>query len=110
LITGCFVAQGGEEWMTIGNFHTVAESPIDPACMLPTLYRISMLMMFRSLKNHRWALMFDLGSPVSVCDEYEIDPGLNNVNYLWEDGSIDPTLHVMESGTYSVTVSQVSEE
>ena len=54
--------------------------------------------------------MFDLGSPVSVCDEYEIDPGLNNVNYLWEDGSIDPTLHVMESGTYSVTVSQVSEE
>lgn len=48
----------------------------------------------------------DLGGPVFGCYSYEIDPGIPNVNYLWEDGSLGETLVVTESGTYSLTISE----
>ncbi len=46
----------------------------------------------------------DLGNDTTVCaGPYTINPGWY-LEYLWEDGSTEPTLTITEEGTYSLTV------
>ncbi|MFZ1677207.1 MAG: gliding motility-associated C-terminal domain-containing protein [Saprospiraceae bacterium] len=99
-ISGCYQAVGGEQFITIGNFNSTASSPTDPAC---------------SLDDHAYYLIDDvvvqdmydleLGGPYLVCDQYVIDPGIPDGDYLWSDGSTGSTLTVIQSGIYSVTIS-----
>lgn len=49
---------------------------------------------------------FTLGTDKSVClgTPYILNPGLNGVTYLWQDGSVTPTYRVIQPGNYSVTI------
>ncbi|MFZ1677447.1 MAG: hypothetical protein WAT91_09245, partial [Saprospiraceae bacterium] len=106
LISGCYPALGGEEWIVIGNFYSDANSPRDPMCNNPLIsyYYVDDVSVVKGGPSE--TIDFDLGGPVTACNSYEIDPDLGNVGYHWEDGSSGPTLTVFESGTYSLTVTE----
>ncbi|HLF64162.1 MAG TPA: hypothetical protein VI603_10430, partial [Saprospiraceae bacterium] len=102
LISRCFIAEGGEQYITIGNFRGDEESPIDPDCdiSLSSYYYIdSVSVEEMSLFENEFIL-----NPAMACGSYEIFPGTAE-NYLWSDGTTNPTLTVIESGTYYVTLS-----
>lgn len=104
LIEGCFTAQGGETHITIGNFRNNGETPPDPNCQFPgfsAYYYIEDVTVEEILPG---GIPLDLGGPLDVCDDYEIEPGITGVTYLWDDGSTGSTLNVNSSGTYSLTV------
>ena len=108
LISGCFIPQGGEAFITIGNFSSNEETPIDTNCMqnpameANSYYFIDDVSVIKSGLPEN--LEVDLGGPILACDSFEIDPGISNASYLWEDGSQNSTLVVTESGTYFVTI------
>jgi len=106
LVEGCFDAEGGENYVTIGNFHTNAGTPVDQNCTyanwISSYYYIDEIYI---AEIHPVNLDLNLDGPVYACYEYTIDPGLTDVHYHWEDGSTGSTLTVYTSGTYSVTVS-----
>jgi gliding motility-associated-like protein len=105
LVSGIYEAQGGEQYITIGNFSINDNSPNDPACTLSnfnTYYYIDDVFIIENEPVDE--IDFDLEGPVVACYEYTIDPGLSNVSYYWEDGSMGPTLTVTQSGTYSLSV------
>ena len=106
LITGCFQAAGGEQHITLGNFHSDAETVDNPSCSgqqnLSYYYYEDVVVMPGAMPG---TLDLELNGPETACFEYEIDPGIPDVNYTWEDGSHDPTLVVTESGVYSLTIS-----
>ncbi|MDQ3018135.1 MAG: hypothetical protein M3R25_15595 [Bacteroidota bacterium] len=99
LITGCYIAQGSEEWITIGNFNI---SSFDPSCGLEaSYYYIDDVEVEQDTPDE---IDVELGDMVIACDSFVIDPQIPDVNYHWEGGSTEPTLTVTESGTYSLTV------
>jgi gliding motility-associated-like protein len=97
-------AVGNEAYITIGNFYSDAQSPFDPFCseefFFLSYYYIEDVVV---TKVPIQSFTFDLGGPVTACDEYTIDPMMPEVNFYWSNGSVGPTLTVTESGTYSVT-------
>jgi hypothetical protein len=107
-IDGCFYAEGGEAYITIGNFHSDADTPTDPLCdgaPLTSYYYVDDVSLVEGTAPA--PIIFDLGGPVQACTEYEIVPDIQeDVFYTWEDGSHGPTLTVTQSGTYSVTVNE----
>ena len=104
LIEGCFKATGEELVVTIGNFHTNAQTPIDPTC---TVYPLAAYYYVEDVfigEVQPGGLDLELGDPLSDCISVTIDPGINGVEYYWEDGSTGQTLTVTTSGTYSLTI------
>ncbi|HQW00851.1 MAG TPA: gliding motility-associated C-terminal domain-containing protein [Saprospiraceae bacterium] len=103
LIEGCFIAQGGEQWVSIGNFYLNENTAIDTSCGHAVSYYfyddISIID-----NGPAGVLSVELGEPVMSCQPYTITPGWSGADYLWEDGSTDSTLTVISSGTYSVTI------
>lgn len=91
---GCFVAKGGERFVTIGNFYTL------PA-MLGFYY---LFIDDISLKPIR----LNLGRDTTLCNRRNTlrlnaqTPGANR--YRWSDGSAAPTLQVSKPGQYWVEV------
>ncbi|MGB4849243.1 MAG: hypothetical protein WBP41_15065, partial [Saprospiraceae bacterium] len=106
LISGCFTAEGGESYITIGNFHHYTDTPFDPLCPFQpnfSYYYIDDVVVEEG--PDPGVIPLDLGSPVSVCTQYAIDPGIDSVSYHWEDGSTLDSLNVTISGNYAVTIS-----
>jgi len=106
-VDGCFYAAGGESYITIGNFHSDADTPTDPLCTgnpQASYYYVDDVSLVTTTPPN--PIIFDLGDPVSACAEYTIDPQIPNVFYSWEDGSHGSTLTVTQSGTYSLTVNE----
>ncbi len=106
LISACYAAVGGEQWMIIGNYKDDANTPIDPLCTLVhhSYYYVDDV----SVEDNGPAgtLDFDLGPPVTACNQYVIDPGISGGYYYWSDGSNGPKLTVTQSGTYAVTITK----
>lgn len=99
----CYIPNGGEEWITIGNFNNDAETTIDPTCgSLSSYYFFDDVYLEKG--GPPGTIDLELGGPVEECGQYTIVPDISGVNFHWEDGSIGPTLTVTESGTYSLTV------
>lgn len=50
--------------------------------------------------------IFDLGEDVILCygDEFELAPGIEEVSYLWSDGSTSETITITEAGVYRLTL------
>ncbi len=106
LIEGCIVAQGGEQYITIGNFFNDANTNRDVACgsNVQSYFYIDDVSVIAN--GTPGTLDVDLGDPVTACGSYTIDPNYpTDFHYHWEDGSINPTLTVTQSGTYAVTIS-----
>ena len=106
LVTGCFQAEGGEAYITLGSFYADAQTLSDPDCPVDAIsyFLIENVSVVETTAPAE--IIFDLGGPETVCYSYEIDPGLSGYNFLWEDGSTNPTLVVTESGTYSLTITE----
>ncbi|MBK9983686.1 MAG: gliding motility-associated C-terminal domain-containing protein [Saprospiraceae bacterium] len=106
LVSGCFTAMGGEAYITIGNFHTYADTPVDPACPIQSdesYYYIDDVVVEEG--PDPGIIPLDLGSPVSICTQYVIEPGIDSVSYHWEDGSTLDSFIVTTSGNYALTIS-----
>lgn len=107
LISGCFEAQGGEEYITLGNFHGDADTPLDPDCqgsVVAYYYIDDVQVIAGEDPNANGDLPVELGDPVVACNSYEIEPETGPFYFIWSDGSHNPTLVVNESGTYYLTV------
>ncbi len=105
LISGCYQAQGGENYITIGNFHPDSETPLDPVCGGGLSYYFCEDV--EVLKNGiEGNFSVDLGDPVTTCFSHEIDPEVTGYTFTWSDGSTEPTLTVTESGIYHLTISE----
>lgn len=103
-ISGCFTAEGGEQFVTLGNFASDLQTPLQQPCTnLWSYYYIDDISLVKITEDD--AIEFDLGGPAFSCTSYEIDPGLSGYFYSWEDGSHEETLTVTSSGTYSLTIS-----
>ena len=105
LISGCYQAQGGENYITIGNFHPDSETPLDPECGGGVSYYFCEDV--QVLKNGiEGNFSVDLGDPVTECFSHEIDPQISGYTFNWSDGSSEPTLTVTETGVYHLTISE----
>ncbi|MEP6645647.1 MAG: gliding motility-associated C-terminal domain-containing protein [Saprospiraceae bacterium] len=105
LIEGCFIAQGGEQYITIGNFRSYSNTPLEmcPSILMVTTYYFIDDVTVEEMPVN--ILDVDLGTNVNECYEYTIDPSVpSNVQYLWSDGSISPTLTVNQTGEYKLTI------
>ncbi len=105
LICGSFIAEGGEQYITLGNFFSDAETSWDTLCQPDPPLSYYYFDDVSLVEGDPDGLELELGDPVEACDFYIIDPGLPDLFYNWEDGSHGPTLTVTTSGTYSLTVS-----
>ncbi|HLF65418.1 MAG TPA: hypothetical protein VI603_16755, partial [Saprospiraceae bacterium] len=105
-ISRCFVAEGGERYITIGNFRNNEETVYDPDCALGGDYIYFAYYYLDSMSVIKLQSSFDqfILDEAMACGSYEIDPGPAE-NYLWSDGTTNPTLTVTESGTYYITLS-----
>ena len=104
-ISGYVLAVGGEDYITIGNFYNDADTDFDPPCddfVVSAYYFIEDVLVEISAIQE---INVELGSPVTSCDSFVIDPGNPQYSYVWSDGSTGPTLTVSATGTYSVTAS-----
>ncbi len=104
-ISGTYVAAGGEQYMTIGNFLSDAATNIFLPCNNQHYVYFYIDDVSVIAGDEGLPIDFDLGGPVEECDSYEIDPQIPDVVYLWETGSNAPSITVTESGVYSLTVS-----
>ncbi len=103
LITGCILAKGGENFITIGNFRSDENTTSDPNCSLVwSYYYVEDVSVIAAIDNEEIPL--ELGDPVTACPPYVIDPDLSGYIYTWSDGSHDPTLEVTTSGVYALTI------
>jgi len=104
LISGCFQAVGGEQYMIIGNFRNDAETPIDPNCDgIASYYYVEDIAV--EITSPPEDLGLDLGGPEFSCSSFEIDPQQPGPIFHWSDGSDGPTLVVSATGTYVLTIS-----
>lgn len=104
-VAGCFLAQGGERYLTLGNFRPVEDIQLDPDCgeSESTFYYVEDVLLIVAPPQEE--LILDLESPVEACFSYEIDPMHPGPVFYWNTGDRTPTLTVTESGIYTVTVS-----
>lgn len=104
-IAGCYLAQGGERYIVLGNFRTQETTQIDPDCDETTSVFYYIEDVFLTEGTSPDELIVDLESPVEACFSYEIDPMHPGPVFYWNTGDRTPTLTVTESGIYTVTVS-----
>jgi hypothetical protein len=85
-VSGCFVANGGEDYITIGNFLDDADTDINPLCTIPPPVGLRAYYFLDDVfveKQPTEMLDIELGDPVLACDSYTIDPGIPGVEYHW---------------------------
>ncbi len=104
LLKGCFEAEGGEAWVTIGNYRSYADTPFDPMCSSSWNASYYLIDDIYIGDIQPGGLDLELGGPVFECNSYTISPGITGVSYYWEDGSTGNSLTVTTTGTYSLTI------
>lgn len=107
LLTGCFIALGGEEYITIGNFASDGETNFDSGCP-PFFGAIASYMYIDDVSIEEGPpggeILFSLPDDLTICESYEIVAPVPNASYIWSDGSNEETLTVTESGVYHLTI------
>ena len=106
-ITGLYLAQGGEQYLTIGNFKLDSETPADPMCQNSpdfSYYYVDSVYVVEAGPID--PLPLELGPAVEACVDYQIDGESGDVEYTWNDGSQGSTLTVSSSGVYSLTITE----
>lgn len=109
-VSGCIIADGGESYITIGNFQNdtecqIIEVPGSFEALREAYYYVDDVAVVH--------LKADLGPDQTICagDSFDMDVFLDastsdiKVNYLWQDGSTLSTYTASEVGIYSVEVS-----
>lgn len=91
LISRCFIAEGGEYYITIGNFRDDSETPIEPGCNGTVAYYYIDQVSVIELPLSEESFTLD---PVTACDSFEIFPG-SAENYEWTTAPRIPHLQYM---------------
>jgi gliding motility-associated-like protein len=115
-ITGCFKANGGEQYAIFGNFkpnnttliknltnQTVQVDPLNPFGSRPTALIGSYLVDDVELLN----LFANLPQDTAICEGETLNLNAGNnlrATYKWQDGSTSPQYRITKSGTYSVKI------
>ena len=81
-VSGCFIAEGGEQFITLGNFHPDSETPILEPCFNGISYYYIDDVVLEKISGDG-NLPLELGGPEFACLSYTIDPGLQGYNYIW---------------------------
>jgi len=105
MISGTYVATGGEEYLTIGNFMTNSETEVEnlggAGLMISSYYLDDVAVIPQQP-------MLRLGNDTTLCPNttLTLDATLPcAAEYLWTDGSTEPSITVSKPGTYGVQVS-----
>jgi len=108
LFTNCYVAFGGEQFITIGNFYPDNQTMVGTGCPL-ILGNIASYVYIDDVSVEAAIPPdpIDLGAPDQVlCPggtiNYNFDPTLGD--YLWQDNSTSPSYEINAPGIYSVTL------
>jgi len=110
LIQDCYEALGGEQYLTIGNFYTYPESPIDPACTASLKHAYYFVDDVTVIEATEIEGELDLGPPIAACGELTLTANIDNVAYFWNTGETTQSITVTTSGTYSVTITGSCDE
>ncbi len=89
LISGCYQAEGGEQYLVVGNFRNESETPFAPGCGGYSYYYFEDFLLMEGAPPEDIEL--DLGGPETACFSYEIDPDNAGPYFLWSDGSAEAT-------------------
>ncbi len=104
IVEGYYLAQGGEQWITIGNFISDLNSPFGPGCVTGSDAYYYVDDVWVTPEAPCEILDVDLGDDIIACFEFTLDPNLGDFHYVWSTGSTDPALTVTESGMYGLTI------
>ena len=105
-IFGSFIAEGGEEYMTLGNFYPDDETDFNAECDLEYPFGYYYFDDVNvELSSPGGSFSVDLGGPYISCYSQTLTADMDGAYFTWSDGSHGSSLVVTESGTYSVTVS-----
>src|SRR5690606_35185873 len=92
-----YMAQGGESYITVGNFFGDGDTDFSPGCTPPmfSYYYIDDVYVEEVPVEQT---VISLDGPVVACDSFLIDPGNPDVVYTWSTGAVGPTLTVYTTG------------
>ena len=95
-ISNTFLANGGEQYLTIGNF--------DNSISYPTGIISVTYIYVDDVSVCECSFKFSLGNDTTLCngESLTLNPNMPNAIYTWQDGSHDSTYKVTQTGTYWV--------
>ena len=95
-IANTFIANGGEQYLTIGNFDNIINCPSGKIC--DTYIYVDDVSVCECSFN------FNLGNDTTLCigESLILKPNMPNATYTWQDGSTNSTYTVTHAGTYWV--------
>ncbi|MEI6695210.1 MAG: gliding motility-associated C-terminal domain-containing protein [Bacteroidota bacterium] len=95
-INGSFIANGGEEYLTIGNFQDIIHWPFSEHGLI--------YIFIDDVSVCECTYTINLGPDAKLCegDNIILNSNLPNATYTWQDGSTNATYEVKEPGTYWV--------
>ena len=93
-ISNSFIANGGEHYLTIGNFDSIVNWTND----FQTYVYID------DVAVCECSFQFNLGKDTTLCngETLQLKVNMPNATYIWQDGSTDSTYTVTQAGTYWV--------
>ena len=93
-ISNSFIANGGEHYLTIGNF----DIALDYTSNFQTYVYID------DVAVCECSFQFNLGKDTTICngETLILNPNITNATYTWQDGNHDSTFTVTQAGTYWV--------
>ena len=94
-ISNSFIANGGEHYLTIGNFDSIVNWTND----FQTYVYID------DVAVCECSFQFNLGKDTTLCngETLQLKVNMPNATYIWQDGSTDSTYTVTQAGTYWVS-------
>lgn len=103
-ICGIFKAQGGEKYITIGNFRNDFETTAVPLENAMNPEEAYIMVDFVEVVENDFP---QLPKDTIICQEGRIDLRIKapGINVLWSDGSTDPNFIITAPGTYSARIS-----
>jgi gliding motility-associated-like protein len=105
-LTWTYTANGGEEYITVGNFSALGTYPVNPHTGSANVSYVFL----DDFSIEPESCVIDLGNDTTLCEGEVLSIGdsLSNLSYQWQDGSTSPFLDVTQSGTYWVEASGVT--
>jgi len=96
-ITNSFIANGGEQYLTIGNFDNIITYP---SGTLGTTY-----IYIDDVSVCECSFDLSLGNDTTLClgESLTLNPNMPNATYTWQDSSHSSTFKVTQAGTYWVS-------
>ena len=96
-IANSFIANGGEQYLTIGNF--------DNSIIWPAGKQGATYVYVDDVSVCECSFNFSLGKDTTLCngDTLILNPKMPNATYTWQSGSTDSIYKVTQAGTYWVS-------